>query len=496
MRLSLLRVLLVGCLCTSGVIASGDEPDQPASLQSAPYRVTTSQLQLDFSHQGALISAIACFPNCGHPDSKRANYGDDGVLVPEFSMGAARQSGWDAESGFDETHQLLTFFSANDAYIQWRIPHEGYLLEISTRQMASLNIRSGEPFRPEPAAGFGNWLEQIRLVVIDDSGVSQHGLEEGLETGDRKANWAGYRSRYWTLLTTVIPDDDMASFVSPGHQDASLSLGSDSDESSARSVYLGPIEPRVLRDTDPGLSGLLYSGLWFWLRWICFGLFYLLDGIRQVIPDWGLAIMSLSVVVHVLMRPLSMIADRLQAQVNATESRLSPEISKIKKESSGEEQSNRILALYRSENVHPLYSLKSLAGVAVVIPVFIGAFDMLAENIHLQGAGFLWITDLSRPDHLFQLPFELPFFGASFNLLPFLMTGLSIGASLLHRPLSLHIDLRHRQARNMLLLAAAFFVLFYTFPAGMVLYWTTNNLVSVIKTLWHHLKDRTGTRTP
>ena len=52
------------------------------------------------------------------------------------------------------------------------------------------------------------------------------------------------------------------------------------------------------------------------------------------------------------------------------------------------------------------------------------------------------------------------------------------------KPLVLDADLRRKQVRNMLLLAAVFFVLFYTFPAGMVLYWTTNNLISVSKSLW------------
>jgi len=120
----------------------------------------------------------------------------------------------------------------------------------------------------------------------------------------------------------------------------------------------------------------------------------------------------------------------------------------------------------------------------VVIPVFIGAFDMLAENIHLLNTAFLWIDDLSHPDSLFVLPFRLPFFGADFNLLPFLMTTLSFIASALHKPLALNAELRRKQVINMILLAVVFFVLFYTFPAGMVLYWTTNNLISVTKSLW------------
>ncbi|MSQ99702.1 MAG: membrane protein insertase YidC, partial [Xanthomonadales bacterium] len=195
-------------------------------------------------------------------------------------------------------------------------------------------------------------------------------------------------------------------------------------------------------------------------------------------------IMFLSVTVHLLMLPLSRTADRIQQRVHAKEARLAPELSRIRKDYRGEEQVKRILALYEEQKVHPLYGLKSLLGVAVVIPVFIGAFDMLAENIDLLGTGFLWIKDLSQPDAVFQLPFSLPFFGSTFNLLPFLMTGLSIWAAAEHRPLASNPDLYRQQMRNMLLLALAFFIVFYTFPAGMVLYWTTNNLAALCKSVW------------
>jgi len=268
----------------------------------------------------------------------------------------------------------------------------------------------------------------------------------------------------------------------PERQDAETTVASGAEGTWL--FYLGPLEPRLLRQADAELPGLLYAGLWFWLRWICLGLFHLLAFIQSLVPSWGIAIMLLSLAVNILMLPLSRIADRFQQQVNETEARLAPELHRIKKNFKGEEQAAKILALYKTERVHPLYSLKSLIGVAVVIPVFIGAFDMLAENIHLLNTGFLWIADLSHPDSLFHLPFQLPFFGAEFNLLPFLMTGLSFIASLLHKPLALDAHLRNRQVRNMILLALAFFVLFYTFPAGMVLYWTTNNLISVIKSLW------------
>ena len=202
----------------------------------------------------------------------------------------------------------------------------------------------------------------------------------------------------------------------------------------------------------------------------------------MVVPSWGLSVMLLSLAVSILMTPFSRIADRLQAEVNDTEVRLAPELQRIKKAYKGGEQSEKILALYKTEQVHPLYSLKGMMGIVLIIPVFIGAFNMLAENIHLLNSGFMWINDLSQPDSLFVAPFSLPFFGAELNMLPFLMTALSVIASALHQPLS--EELKRKQVINMVSMAVVFFVLFYTFPAGMVLYWTTTNLVSVIKSLW------------
>jgi YidC/Oxa1 family membrane protein insertase len=439
-------------------------------------QVTTDSLRLTFDDAGQLQSAIACFPSCAGENPRVQQFGDSGVI----GFQAARNGRWERSENRTETHYELLFKQANGASVAWRIPVRGYRLELEQKGISGVIVSSGESFRPRAAAGFGNWLEQSRYVVIHSGSAQQIGLDETDVPEQIADQWIGYRNRYWALMAGA-PEEISASLATAEeNQDARLELG----ERSSWSFYIGPVEPRVLAAADPALDKLLYAGLWFWLRWICFALFHLLAGIQAVIPSWGLAVMVMSLSVNILMTPLSRIAERFQQDVNETEARLAPELSRIKKNFKGEEQSAKILALYKTERVHPLYSMKSLMGVAVVIPVFIGAFDMLAENIHLLNAGFLWISDLSRPDDLFRLPFTLPFFGNELNLLPFLMTGLSVVASSLHNPLALNAELRKKQVRNMLLLAVAFFVLFYTFPAGMVLYWTTNNLISVIKSLW------------
>src|SRR5207253_10372203 len=130
----------------------------------------------------------------------------------------------------------------------------------------------------------------------------------------------------------------------------------------------------------------------------------------------GRPTVALAASVKLLLLPLTAVAERLQAQVNATQARLQPGIDAIKAAHRGEERARRTLALYREEGVHPLYTLKSLLGFLIQLPVFIAVFDMLAEDFDLYRVSFLSIPDLSRPGALLRVPSCGPFLGRDLNL--------------------------------------------------------------------------------
>jgi YidC/Oxa1 family membrane protein insertase len=109
---------------------------------------------------------------------------------------------------------------------------------------------------------------------------------------------------------------------------------------------------------------------------------------------------------------------------------------------------------------------------------------MLSEHIALSGISFLWISDLSRPDSLFKLPFTIPYFGNHLNILPFIMTSITFASSWLHTDQSLSVNLQRKQQTNLYLMAGLFFILLYTSPAGMVIYWTMNNVLAFFSTLF------------
>lgn len=453
-------------------------------LASAEVLVETESLRLRFSERGDLLRAEACFPDCAAAGVKRRVLsGGEGMLI----LAQVDTAPVNIDRQREAAATTLAFTNPAGVVVhRWRIPDRGWLLSLESAAAGAV-MMSGADFRPAPSSGFGYLLEQTRYLVFDGDDVTTIGLDETEPFSGASNGWFGFRNRFWTAM--VLPAEPLVitTVTAESLQDARVEMETGEARGGLNiELYLGPVEPAALSDTAAELESLMYSGLWFFLRWICQGMYHLLNLIAMAVPQWGLAVMLLSLAVGILMRPLSKIADRLQDQVHEIDARLSPILSEIKKNHKGAEQSEKIIAMYKEQGVHPLYSLKSLAGVMVVIPVFIGAFDMLAENIHLSGESFLWIADLSHPDMLWQMPFRLPFFGEHLNLLPFIMTGFSVVASKLHSHPAMDAAQRRKQARNLLAMAFGFLVLFYTFPAGMVLYWTTNNLISVIKTLWKH----------
>lgn len=353
----------------------------------------------------------------------------------------------------------------------------------------SIRVAPPSAFDRGQAHGFATSREIVDPVAIVDSAVVagrqiENPPEESQElTPARDFNdWIGFRNRFWALLANEENGRTHWRYrkdggALPGQWEAELA------PHSTVLLYAGPLSPPDLRVADPELVGLLFHGLWWWLRWLCLGMLFLLNGLEALMHSWGVAILALSVIVKVLITPLTRIAERWQAQVNRIQSQLQPRIDAIKRECKGEEQANRILAAHKEFGVTPFYTFKSTIGFLIQIPVFIAAFNVLNEAAGLNGAGFLWIEDLAKPDRFLALPFAIPFFGGYLNLLPVLMTLVTLLASWLTRDHCLSTALQVRRRRTLYGMALLFFVLFYTFPAGMVLYWTSNVVLQAIRDL-------------
>jgi YidC/Oxa1 family membrane protein insertase len=377
---------------------------------------------------------------------------------------------------------ISVLFQRGEVSYSWLVSKLNAGVQLELPPGSQLTIATGQQLVPEQLPGLGQMYSRVNGITLQDGNQQYLDPDVVVEGQLNETDWLGVRSSYWGLLLKPVGHEasyttEMAVLDRPV---VNVSVA----QAAVRPVYqfyAGPIEWGTLRAVAPELSELLFGALWDFMRVLCFGMLLLLDWLQSWTGSFGLAIVLLSLSNKILMTPLTMLADRWQADVNRIQTLLDPELVEIKRLYKGEEAHERTLALYKKHDVSMLYSFKSAAGFLIQIPVFIAVFDMLGENIALNQVAFLWISDLAKPDSFASLPFVLPFFGGSLNLLPFIMTGLSILAAWLQAEDTLSPALQRKQSIRLYLMASAFFILFYTFPAGMVLYWTSSNVFHLLK---------------
>ena len=191
----------------------------------------------------------------------------------------------------------------------------------------------------------------------------------------------------------------------------------------------------------------------------------------------GLSIFFLSLVMNLLLLPLYRRADAIQDEERAIEKALEPGIAHIRKTFTGDERFMMQQAYYRRNNYKPYYSLKGSLPLLLEIPFFIAAYHFLSHLDQLRGASLGPIADLSAPDALLTVG------GVSISLLPILMTLINFASSAIYTR-----GLPKKDKLQLYGMALVFLILLYSSPSGLVLYWTLNNLFSLIKNLFTKLK--------
>jgi YidC/Oxa1 family membrane protein insertase len=217
--------------------------------------------------------------------------------------------------------------------------------------------------------------------------------------------------------------------------------------------YAGPKDQKRLEEISPYLDLSVDYG---WLWWIAKPLFWLLTFIQSYVGNWGVAIILLTVIIKSLFFKLSAASYRSMANMR----RVQPKMVEIR-EQHGEDkqkQSQAMMELYKKEKINPM---GGCLPILVQMPVFIALYWMLMESVELRHAPFmLWITDLSVMDPYFVMPVLM---GASM----FFMQRLNPPPP---DPM---------QAKIMQWMPIMFTFFFLWFPAGLVLYWLVNNLLSM-----------------
>jgi len=218
-------------------------------------------------------------------------------------------------------------------------------------------------------------------------------------------------------------------------------------------LFAGPEEERMLEGIAPGLELVKDYG---WVTIIAKPLFWLLEKIHSYVGNWGWSIVLLTLLIKAVFFPLSAASYKSMARMKA----ITPRMQALRERFKGDPQkmNSALMELYKTEKVNPF---GGCLPVVIQIPVFISLYWVLLSSVEMRGAPWiLWIHDLSQQDPFFILPVLMA-------VSMFLQTRLNPTPP---DPV---------QAKMMMFMPIAFSVMFFFFPAGLVLYYVVNNVLSI-----------------
>ncbi|UUD62305.1 membrane protein insertase YidC [Pseudomonas seleniipraecipitans] len=304
--------------------------------------------------------------------------------------------------------------------------------------------------------GAALWTADKPYTKVSMKDIDKQGLKTTVEGG-----WIAWLQHYF--VTAWVPSQDDTNLVQTrkdsqgnyiiGYTGPALNIPAGAEAQTSTTLYAGPKIQKDLAALSPGLDKTVdYGILWF----LAEPIFWLLEHIHNLLGNWGFSIIVLTLIIKLAFFPLSAASYRSMARMRA----VSPRLQALKEQFGDDRQkmSQAMMELYKKEKINPL---GGCLPILVQMPVFLALYWTLLESVEMRQAPWiLWITDLSIKD---------PFF-----ILPIIM-----GATMFIQQQLNPTPPDPMQARVMKMMPIIFTFFFLWFPAGLVLYWVVNNVLSI-----------------
>ncbi len=281
--------------------------------------------------------------------------------------------------------------------------------------------------------------------------------EKPSETYTGAIDWAALTNRYYTAVTIPVSGEKktvVTRYLEPSNYILEWKFAATIDEApNTFKVYVGPKAHKDIEPLGMGIPSVIDYG---WFDIIAKPLYSLLSWFHTMTGNWGWSIILLTMVMKILFFPLSQKSFRSMRKMQ----QLAPQVKKLQETYKGDKEklNAAMLTLYREHQVNPLGGCLPMVAQ---IPIFFALYKVLLESIELKGAGWvLWITDLGVQD-------------------PYYITPVLMGVTMLIQQLMAPKTGDPLQRKMMMALPFVFTFLFLSFPAGLVLYWLVNNILTI-----------------
>ncbi len=239
-------------------------------------------------------------------------------------------------------------------------------------------------------------------------------------------------------------------------------------------LFVGPKEYNILKAADYNLAKVLFHTSFRWMRALCIGLLKILQYLNLMLHNYGLAIITMTILTRVAMHPLTHKGMKIQAKSMAEQQKIKPYVDEIMKKykDNPQKRNQETMKLYKQHGINPFGMLRGCFPMMLQMPIFFALYRLLSQAIDLRQQGFLWIKDLSGPDALLKFDFSLPLLGPYLNILPLIM-GLS--QYMVSRFSTTNIK-DPTQRQMVVMMPIVFTFILYNLPSGLVLYWLVSNI--------------------
>jgi len=337
------------------------------------------------------------------------------------------------------------------AYAYFQLTHDG--------KPESSATTVAETFGAQSFTGFAVYTEEQKYQKVHPSDLDQ-GEHDHINQADN--GWLAFVQHYF-VSAWLPPDGTPRDYVTEKRPDGTYAgrvmipakLAPGETVRVAAPLYAGPQEQQRLQAAAPGLDLVVDYGF---LAIIAWPLFWLLGKYHALSGNWGVAIILLTVTIKLVFFPLSAASYKSMAKMKL----VTPRLTKIREMYSNDRQkmNQAMMELYKTEKINPL---GGCFPILVQIPVFIALYWVLLAAIELRHAPFmLWIDDLSALDPYFVLP---------------ILMAITMVLQTRMNP----VPPDPVQAQVMKYMPYVFSIFFFFFPAGLVLYWLVNNILSILQ---------------
>lgn len=321
-----------------------------------------------------------------------------------------------------------------------------------------------------------NWFSESRIPLI---GIRTRSARDLYEESATNISWASVSSQYFCTIVTV--DGNRGNSVwarrydIPPHNGGrpihgiqggigmpGPSLAPGTSATQAFRIYSGPKDYRILKSLGQDQQAVLNFGFF---KPVSIFLLWAMNSLNAFFHNYAISIIVLTLLIKTAMWPLQNKATESMKKMSA----LSPKMTELREKykDNPQKMNEELMKLYREYQINPF---SGCLPMLIQLPIFFGFYSMLGTAIELRNSSFLWVHDLSQPDTVFHI------LGFPINVLPLVMAGTMIWQMAIS-PKSGDVT----QQRIMYFMPVIFIVFCYNFASALSLYWTTQNLFSIVQ---------------